>query len=360
MEPDAPLHHLIDGPADPAPGREELAAIVRRSGRRRTQVLVTGVTVALLVGVAGGWAVGRSGSGSSSHPVAVGAGAGARTSSGPASAGPAVAPAPGVAVAGATGGGSSSAVVSVGKLGGSMTKEFVRTTADGVSIRAYSISIPKSMSADGQVVCAPVFPSLNNEVSTTAVVGDTYGVQTSPSGALTDATTGVVGLGEGSPVWVVTARAGAGVAQVRMTFADGKTDGMAPVGGWVTLAHIAPPGSTSQPVVSSDLGVTGTLQALDPSGKVLGTVTLTDKTVEPLTPKCLPSPPASVPGGTGTVTPQTVTSGGAVIGSASGSGFSTSGGALIGGASGSGSVSTGGAVDVPATSAAPSTGPAAP
>jgi hypothetical protein len=52
-------------------------------------------------------------------------------------------------------------------------------------------------------------------------------------------------------------RAGAPVARVRMSFADGGSDEMAPVDGWVVLAHVG-----RSPF--------GTVEALDANGRVLG------------------------------------------------------------------------------------------
>ncbi|HTZ09782.1 MAG TPA: pentapeptide repeat-containing protein [Acidimicrobiales bacterium] len=182
---------------------------------------------------------------------------------------------------------------STGSTVGTATHLFTRTTADGITIRAYQL-------ADGGIVaCVPVpqstpaLPACGGGVSaemsdTTAVgQGDLGPVVVTPahpvplpaSGAGSGSTTttepgweqagastsGAFGVVEGDPVWWVMAQVPADVTQARMTFADGSTDAMAPVGGVVVLAHHVAAGT----VASDPYTVSGTLQLLGAGGTVL-------------------------------------------------------------------------------------------
>ena len=108
-------------------------------------------------------------------------------------------------------------------------------------------------------------------------------------------TTGTFGVVEGHPVWWVGVEVGSTVTSVRMTFADGSTDQMAPVGGIAVLAR-----RVSATVASADTGpyvVRGTLQLLDSAGNVVNTVTLPEQSAPVPSPAPVPAPaPVPLPG----------------------------------------------------------------
>ena len=84
--------------------------------------------------------------------------------------------------------------------------------------------------------------------------------------------TGVFGVVEGDPVWWVAVEVGTEVTSVRVTFPDGATDEMAPVGGVAVLAHQR---DRARGVGRHRaLWVRGTLAAPRAGGSVLDTVTL--------------------------------------------------------------------------------------
>ncbi|MHB8296205.1 MAG: hypothetical protein ACYDH5_16620 [Acidimicrobiales bacterium] len=96
-------------------------------------------------------------------------------------------------------------------------------------------------------------------------------MEAKPAGSLEAVSTSVIGALEGSPVAVVDLRTGPGVAKAEAVFTGGKTDSMAPVGGFAVLA--APvPASASSPYGGSQ--VIGTLKLLSASGAVLADQTL--------------------------------------------------------------------------------------
>jgi len=166
------------------------------------------------------------------------------------------------------------------------TKKFVRTTGDGVTIRAYQAGTATTTPAVKNVCRASLLPAMMAEVSTSDVVGQVgggFGVAT-PAAPFLAVTGSVIGVVESAPVWIVTTRTDATAALVRVTFADGKTDEMAPVDGWSALAHIAPSGRAS--------GGPAVVQALDATGHFLAKAQVPD----PLgSPKILPQVPAPPP-----------------------------------------------------------------
>jgi len=108
--------------------------------------------------------------------------------------------------------------------------------------------------------------------------------------------TGTFGVIEGDPVWWVAVEVASDVTSVQMTFPDGSTDQMAPVGGVAVLAHrvsTAVAGAGSGPYV-----VRGTLQLVR-SGGVISTVTLP----ETPSPGPIPGPldPGTPPAGPGVI-----------------------------------------------------------
>jgi hypothetical protein len=148
-----------------------------------------------------------------------------------------------------------------------LQKKFVRTTADGVTLRAYQPSTAPAIPG-----CLVLVPGLLVEVSTAEVAGGAAGFLAAgaqaPFKAISES---VIGVAEGAPVWVMTAQTDPSVVQVRAVFSDGKTDQMAPVDGWVALGHVAPPAVANQ---ATDPGSAGSLEALDAHGKVIGRASL--------------------------------------------------------------------------------------
>jgi hypothetical protein len=151
---------------------------------------------------------------------------------------------------------------------------FVRTTADGITIRAHLATItgplpcPPGQACPGDLPHSIVHVGLSTDevVGEMAVPGDgpppTVLALVGPSGF------GLPGVATG---FALVFRAGAPVARVQMTFADGGSDAMAPLDGWAVLAHLG-----SSPF--------GTVEALDAHGHVLGSTSVP------------PGPPAAGPG----------------------------------------------------------------
>jgi hypothetical protein len=149
-------------------------------------------------------------------------------------------------------------------------------------------------------------PVPTNPVPTTPIttIPTTTTTTTTPSsapGVPSGLATGVFGIAEGDPVWWVAVEVGTDVTSVRMTFPEGTSDEMAPVGGVAVLAHRVAPA-----VASAGTGpyeVRGTLDLLGAGGVVLNTVTLPEQSA----PVPVPTP-LSIPGsgGTQTVAPNVI------------------------------------------------------
>jgi len=277
MDDGAPLDYMLDQPNAPMAGRDELHAIVARSSRRRTRITAAGMAATLAVGGAVGWAVAGGSSGGGTN-VAV-AHAGGSTTVAPPYASAAL--------------GNSSVSATLGApFAQSMTKQFVRTTSDGVTIRGYELQVPKNL-PEPLVNCGLVFSGFQAEISTAEIAGQAGGgFQTqSPKAPFDSVQPMTLGVAEGAPVWVVTTKTTAAAVKVRVTFADGKTDQMAPVAGWAALAHVAP--AEKAPAAAPPALPTGTVDALDAAGKVVGSVSLLEAVNVP---KPLPSPPQTVTG----------------------------------------------------------------
>jgi hypothetical protein len=205
---------------------------------------------------------------------------------------------------------------------GSATHLFTRTTADGVTIRAYRLSSigttcgcgpiptptspPTGTSSASTGPATAVLPTgeLSLEMSDATAVGDgvlddTSSLPTTTTNAVTEpsaVTANAFGVAEGAPVWWVAVSVGPDVANVQMMFSDGSTDQMSPVDGVAALAHQIDPSLASSG--DGPYAVRGTLRLLDSSGAVVGTVTFP----QPILP---PDPPAGTPPPT-TVAPTTV------------------------------------------------------
>ena len=285
MDNDPPLEYMLSEPAGPAAGRDELHAIVARSGQRRTRLAAAGMIGTLAIGAIAGWAA-------SSRRAT-------RTTSLAAGGSTTTIPALREAVRGAAGGG----IAFDGNGGPAMTKKFVRTTTDGVSIRGYEWDGSKGMSPS----CG-VFLGFQAEVSTADIVGvGSAFVGSSNTAPFTSISPMTLGDIEKAPVRVVTVKTGAGVAQVRVTFADGKTDQMAPVDGWSVLA-------SKLPAANAGKEENDTVQALDSSGQVVATQSTYQappaKPIVPDTavvPKPLLPPVITGPGSTKSGGPQSTT-----------------------------------------------------
>jgi hypothetical protein len=259
MDAEPPLDYLLDGPTGPTPGRDELLAIVARSRARRFRVVAVGLAVTLVVGAGGGWLVGSaSGNSSGGTTLAEGGSPTTRVAAG-------ALPAAGVAVApGAFG-----AEVS----GPPFIKRFVRTTGDGVTLRAYEVPgsggvlplLPCGGNGSSTVETLP--PSLDVEVSTASVADQVYSGFAPYEAPFQSISESTIGVAEGAPVWVVTVRIAPSVATVKVTFSDGRTDQMAPIAGWAVLAHAVPTGSGRKSTLH------GTVEARDAAGKLIAGVT---------------------------------------------------------------------------------------
>jgi hypothetical protein len=376
----------------PAGGADwsDLAGRISRATRRRQRLLGAAAGMALLVGGAGGF-LGEAAAtaGTSATPTLstspstiaprVPGGAATPSSGGPAVASPCMG-VPGPASDGGT---------------GSATHLFTRTTADGVTIRAYRLAqafvmpcgvptpvplggsggsqgttgtavAPPATVAPGTVVpdTAPGTTAVPATTTTTAALepavvpagGGSVSVELSDAAAVgqgglsssvcevapgvgADAgappasngdavpgtveprqvTTGAFGVVEGDPVWWVAVDVGGDVASVRMTFAGGTVDQMAPVDG---VAVVAARVGAAASGGSGPYSVRGTLDLLDASGGVVATVTL------PVKPTVVPVPvpaPASGNSGSGPATTGGATGSGSSAGSSSAGGSSVSG-----------------------------------
>jgi hypothetical protein len=263
MDAEPPLDYLLDesgsGAAGAGAGREELLAIMARSRSQRHRLAAFGMAATLAVGAAGGWLV----AGGSQHSSSVGRSL-------------AAGPTTTVRVPAAASASSASGALATPAVGYNITKIFVRTTADGITIRGYKSADPPPQPAGCP---ASFFPRFNAEVSTADIVAtSSAGWFNAESKPLLGFTILTLGVAEGAPVWVVTAQVDSTVSQVRATFADGKTDQMAPVGGWAALAHLAPAGTSYG-------APTGSVQVLDKAGKVLDSQPFaTPPTIKPLPP----------------------------------------------------------------------------
>ena len=148
-----------------------------------------------------------------------------------------------------------------------MTPIFNRTTA-GITIRGFL----SSMSLPGLGLlprCTISFgPTLQAEVSTAKMVGTVSGGvgPRAPNSSVMTIGAELIGVAEGDPTAVVTVQTSSAVTRVRMQFAGGKSDEMAPVKGWAALAASAP-GLAGK---SNSVAV-GQLTAYNAAGQVLST-----------------------------------------------------------------------------------------
>ena len=296
---------LLGQDQGPPAGADELRAIVARAGRKRWRWAAGGVVAALLAGGAIGYGVsnhsGHSGGGqtlvagpSGSSSTVAGAGnQGAAIAPG---AGPSAEPGSGSSGTGSSGSGSSGAGSSpaVVRQPGGFTHVFTRTSG-AVTMRGFLSSVAQPV-PNLTGVCVVGGPAFQAEVSTAGMVG-TLSAWSRPAtaniGRAITATTGeVLGSAEGDPVAVVAVAVVPEVARVRVEFAAGGSDEMAPVKGWSALAVVVPGNQRA----SANETVIGTAQALGSSGQVLASAQV-GTGLSPIPSTRLPCPLSGFAGG---------------------------------------------------------------
>ncbi len=264
MEPDdVPLHDLLDVGDSVGPGPGPLRAIVDRAGRRRRRMAAGGMAVALVVGGAVGYALSNHSSPAETTTGATPAASGGGLTSS--------SPSPGN-TSGAVTGVAPGPPFGVGATG-PLTRLFTRTTAAGVTLRAFRTAppIPPGLSAG----CGLGGPRLQVEVSTAAMAGTTVGfAPATHSKPVTAVESDLLGQPEGDPTAVIMAATGPTVTHVLVRFNGGAQDSMAPVDGWAVLASPAPATLTGG-------GAVGTLTATNAAGRVVGSSSLALNAVEP-------------------------------------------------------------------------------
>ena len=222
--------------------------------RRTRRFLTAGLVVALIVGPLAGFAIGSATDGGGGDVATGGGTAGqeiARTAGDSALAAGQLAPA------------------------GSLEQLFLRTSADGVDIRAYRSKVSAG-AVPPAAVCAPpascpatpacpdpptVSSMIVGELSTDAAVT----VANLPGEPVTNETFGNVSAGsfgtaEAAPARWVLVFVGTDITKVRATFPSGSTDEMEPVGGVALLAsHVtdATSGATTVEALTADGSVAG-------------------------------------------------------------------------------------------------------
>lgn len=298
----------------PAPTTANFEEIMRRARRGRARWLGVALVVALVAGPAAGVLIGL-GLGDDGSPVTVASGSAQRPRRDTAT--------PPVT---ASASGSMSAPALMGPGGEpKLVPLFVRTTADGIAIRAYRSDVPSPGPMEGlgktsgQVPCpdgatcgAPAmpmpvmpeecFPSamLRAELSNEAAVEPGF---LSVSKLAADQAVAVIqasffGVQEGSPTGWVAVNTSDAVSTVRVRFGDGTVDEMAPVQGYAVLAHkIAPPAqpdpSAGPEAFRKSMLPLGTVEALNGAGGVVATAALTDAGAP--RPACMEPPPLPAP-----------------------------------------------------------------
>jgi hypothetical protein len=353
MEPDdIPVHDLLGVGDEEAPGPDPLRAIVARAGRRRLRLGAAGMAVALAAGGAIGFAVSNHGSSPAPSATAT-APAGSTGPSGSTAAAPDSGSkvAPGASSSGMAGG----AMILEPGLANNLTRLFNRT-AGGVTVRGFitAVALPRIALPS----CQLGGPAFQAEVSTANMVGLVFGgFPTTPTPtAVSSVSAQIVGSAEGDPTAVVTVATGRAVAKVRMDFAGGGSDQMAPVKGWAAL--VAPvAGSASQKSAAAFESQVGQLTAFDSSGHQLASMTVTtgsgfqtggpvdgtasQNEVAPSIACLPPCPPVPALPATTAPVASSVNPGGPMTGSAGAGSGSVSGSNTGSGASGSAAVASG-------------------
>ncbi len=269
------------GEAAPTPSASEetLRAIVRRHHRRTTWMLGTALVVALVAGPLVGASLARRGD--SGQTVSAGSPAGGARDQSKSGEGFA---APTTTVAGET---VEVEAIEVGpatwrfetRPGRQMPLErlFVRTTDDGVAVRAYRGQPAPRPPCSPEEDCPTPLPAecmpasvFLAELSNEGAVGprDHAPIWSTHAGRpITLLRFGRFGGPEGSPAEWVALRTGPEVKRVRARFAGGGSDEMEPVQGYAVLAHqlpaVPPDHEGEQPRPGADV------EALDASGRVV-------------------------------------------------------------------------------------------
>ena len=165
--------------------------------------------------------------------------------------------------------------------GPSFQRLFLRTTADGVAVRAYLVDpAPAFICQTGHVL----FGSLSDAGAVTSSIS---AVPDGPvKGALEVVGAGAFGQREGTPAVWVELRTGDGVARVRASFSDGHVDEMAPVDHLAVLAQ-------------AQSGYSATLTALATDGTSIASIDFPQPGWRPSVPECRPGTSSSAPSSNG-------------------------------------------------------------
>jgi hypothetical protein len=266
MEPDdIPVQDLLGVGSEPAPGPEELRAIVTRASRKRWGTAAVAATLALGLGLGVGFATSEHSSPATQTATGPAATNGAGNGAG------APIPSAGSSNSGSGGGVMSSRAGSISstpsRLGAAQLTKLFNRTAGGVTIRGFLVKFPDISGVPAS--CGIAGTHLQVEVSSLNMVGIVEGGlpvvdRTKPASAIWS---DLVGTAEGAPTAVVTAATSPGVTEVSMSFAGGATDKMAPVSGWVALAAPVSRALTSAQTV-------GTLTERQANGTVVASQTV--------------------------------------------------------------------------------------
>jgi hypothetical protein len=352
-----PVHDLLGVGDQAAPGPDPLRAIVARAGRRRLRMAAGGMAVALAAGGAIGYSVSNHASNASQTATATAPATGNAAGSPPSAGQNSANASTGASFATGSAGGAAL----LAPYGATNLARLFTRTAGPVTIRGYQINftVPRGVPASCQIAG----PAFQAEVSTADMVGIVsggFGTTRVAASSVTALGAQLLGVPEGDPTEVVTVATGTGVASVRMAFAGGGTDQMAPVKGWAALA--APVTGTSASQTAPLSTRVGQLTAFNASGHQVASVSVTNgfnvnsagtvvgssagsvQAPEPdiacATPVCgstptVSAPPATVPGSTvvspGVVAPgvPTVSTSSAASGSTASSGGATASPGLV-------------------------------
>ncbi len=215
----------------PQPDLDDVSERTASRDRRTRRFLTAGLVVALIAGPLAGFAIGSAGDDGGGD----------------------------VATGGATSGqeiarsGGDAAAMSAAPFGGAgpLAKLFVRTSPDGVEIRAYRstptvVALTQPVLCPAGASCPEVAPECTvptpesmvlGELSTDTAVTVATSVGSQVSGIdVSAAGWGTFGIEEGGPARWVIASVGDGVENARATFPGGATDEMEPIDGVVVLA----------------------------------------------------------------------------------------------------------------------------
>ena len=181
----------------------------------------------------------------------------------------------------------------------SMARVFTRTTAAGVTIRAFRANVAPASAVQGPPWWTPpgwCYPNgyVQADMSDDAVAGVGFAplFAAQQNGSKIGATLSVIGQNEQAVRWIVIAQGPTEAAMLRASFPDGSRDAMAPVGGVAVLVGHGKPDPKDAKV---------TVAALDTSGATIATRTIA-ALAEPVpydagctAPQKLPAPGAHQP-----------------------------------------------------------------